>query len=61
MGKEVTRSDIGALTSFVTSFDRLQELHPGRFPDDQRRTLQRRVRQWRHMMAKQLIYKTVKT
>lgn len=57
MGKEVTRFNIGALTSF----DRLQELHPGRFPDDQRRTLQRRVRQWRHMMAKQLIYKTVKT
>jgi hypothetical protein len=44
-----------------TLFDRLQELHPGRFPDGQLRTLQRRVRQWRHMMAKQLIYKTVKT
>ena len=42
-------------------FDRLQELHPGRFPDGQLRTLQRRVRQWRHMMAKQLIYKTVET
>jgi hypothetical protein len=43
-----------------TLFARLQELHPGRFPDGQLRTLQRRVRQWRHMMAKQLIYKTTK-
>ena len=44
-----------------TLFDRLQELHPGRFPDGQLRTLQRRVREWRHRMAKQLIYKTVET
>ena len=32
-----------------TLFARLQELHPGRFPDGQLRTLQRRIRQWRHM------------
>ena len=41
-------------------FARLQELHPGKFPSGQLRTLQRRVRQWRHIMAKQLIYKTEK-
>jgi hypothetical protein len=41
-------------------FDRLQELHPGRFPNGQLRSLQRRVREWRHIMAKQLIYKTPK-
>jgi hypothetical protein len=38
-------------------FLRLQDLHPGKFTDGQLRTLQRRMRQWRHLMAKQLIYK----
>lgn len=42
-------------------FSRLQEPHPGKFRDGQLRTLQRRVRQWRHIMAKQLIYKSTTT
>lgn len=42
-------------------FARLQEVHPGKFTDGQVRTLQRRVRQWRHIMAKQLIYNTPAT
>jgi len=37
-------------------FIRLQKEHPGRFPDCQIRTLQRRVREWRHVMAKKLVY-----
>ena len=37
-------------------FLRLQQEHPGMFPDGQLRTLQRRVRQWRHIMAKNLVY-----
>ena len=41
-------------------FARLQELHPGKFPNGQLRTLQSRVRQWRHIMAKQPIYQTPK-
>jgi hypothetical protein len=31
----------------VTLFTWLQERHPGRFPDSQRRTFERRVREWR--------------
>ena len=31
----------------VTLFGWLQQQHPGRFPDSQRRTFERRVRQWR--------------
>jgi len=42
-------------------FAKLQEAHPGKFTDGQVRTLQRRVRKWRHIMAKQLIYKTPAT
>jgi len=37
----------------------LQRLHrdyPGRFPDGQLRTLQRRIREWRRVMARQLVY-----
>ena len=37
-------------------FDRLTALHPDRFSDGQLRTLQRRVRQWRAVMARQLVY-----
>ncbi|MBT7067123.1 MAG: transposase family protein [Verrucomicrobia bacterium] len=37
-------------------FDRVQTAHPGQYPDSQLRTLQRRVREWRHVMAKQLVY-----
>jgi hypothetical protein len=35
--------------------DRLQEQFPGRFPDGQLRTLQRRIRDWRRVMAKTLV------
>lgn len=37
-------------------FKRLQSEHPGRFVDGQLRTLQRRIREWRHVMAKKLVY-----
>ena len=37
-------------------FGRLQQEQPDRFPDGQLRTLQRRVREWRKVMARQLIY-----
>jgi uncharacterized protein YoaH (UPF0181 family) len=36
-------------------FARLQADHPGEFPDGQLRTLQRRVKQWRQLMAKSLV------
>ena len=37
-------------------FERLQDEYPGRFPDGQLRTLQRRVQEWRKIMAKKLVY-----
>jgi hypothetical protein len=37
-------------------FQRLQNDYPGRFPDGQLRTLQRRIRDWRHVMARKLVY-----
>jgi len=37
-------------------FERLQGKYPGRFPDGQLRTLQRRVREWRQVMARKLVY-----
>ena len=37
-------------------FERLQKLHPGQFSDGQLRTLQRRIREWRAVMARQLVY-----
>ena len=37
-------------------FERLQKEQPGYFPNGQLRTLQRRVRTWRHVMAKGLVY-----
>ena len=37
-------------------FEKLEMRHPGRFQEGQLRTLQRRVRQWRLVMARQLIY-----
>jgi hypothetical protein len=37
-------------------FQRLRVEHPGRFSGGQLRTLQRRMREWRHLMAKQLVY-----
>ena len=36
--------------------ERLQHDYPGRFPDVQLRTLQRRIREWRHVMAKSLVH-----
>ena len=36
--------------------ERLRTLHPHRFGNGQLRTLQRRVREWRHVMARQLVY-----
>ena len=35
---------------------RLQQMCPGDYADGQLRTLQRRVREWRHVMAKRLVY-----
>ena len=37
-------------------FERLQDEYPGSFPDGQLRTLQRRVKEWRKIMARQLVY-----
>lgn len=37
-------------------FERLQAEHPGRFEGGQLRTLQRRLRGWRQVMAKHLVY-----
>lgn len=37
-------------------FVRLQQEHPNQFHDGQLRTLQRRVSQWRGLMARQLVY-----
>jgi hypothetical protein len=36
--------------------ERLQRDYPGRFPDVQLRTSQRRVREWRHVMARSLVH-----
>ena len=35
---------------------KLREVYPGRFEDAQLRTLQRRVKDWRGVMAKGLLY-----
>ena len=40
-------------------FERLQSEHPGRFPDGQLRTFQRRIKEWRQVMAKKLVYTCV--
>jgi hypothetical protein len=37
-------------------FERLQKEQPGRFPDGQLRTLQRRIREWRQVLARKLVY-----
>jgi hypothetical protein len=36
-------------------FQRLQSEYPDRFTDGQLRTLQRRIREWRQVMAKKLV------
>jgi hypothetical protein len=40
-------------------FERLERAYPGRFPQGQLRTLQRRIREWRRMMARDLVYTCV--
>jgi hypothetical protein len=37
-------------------FERLQAAHPGAYPDGQLRTLQRRVKDWRREMARQMVF-----
>jgi len=37
-------------------FQRLKKEHPSQFSDGQLRTLQRRVKEWRYIMAKKLVY-----
>jgi hypothetical protein len=37
-------------------FERLQEEQPGVFPDGQRRTLQRRLKEWRRQMAHKMVF-----
>jgi len=37
-------------------FERLQELRPDVFPDGQLRTLQRRLKEWRHEMAQKMVF-----
>jgi hypothetical protein len=39
--------------------ERLQRDYPGRFPDGQLRTLQRRIREWRQVMARTLVHASV--
>jgi hypothetical protein len=36
--------------------ERLQQEYPGRFAEGQLRTLQRRIREWRQVMARTLIH-----
>jgi hypothetical protein len=36
--------------------ERLHRVYPGRFPHGQLRTLQRRIREWRHVMARSLVH-----
>jgi len=36
--------------------ERLQQAHPGSFPEGQLRTLQRRVKIWRHELARQMVF-----
>ena len=40
-------------------FERLQSDYPGKFGDGQLRTLQRRIGEWRAIMARKLIYATL--
>jgi hypothetical protein len=37
-------------------FERLQMMRPGEFAEGQLRTLQRRVKEWRQIMARELVY-----
>jgi hypothetical protein len=37
-------------------FERLMSKYPGKFYSGQLRTLQRRVKEWRHVMARELVF-----
>jgi len=37
-------------------WEKLHQKYPGRFPEGQLRTLQRRIREWRRVMARELVY-----
>ncbi len=43
-------------TTAKTLFERLEQAYPGRFPAGQLRTLQRRIREWRRVMAREMVY-----
>ena len=43
----------------ITLLNRLKSAYPDRFSRSHLRTLQRRVQQWRGIMAKKLVYATV--
>jgi hypothetical protein len=43
-------------TTAKSLFERLGQKYPGRFPAGQLRTLQRRIRDWRRVMARKLVY-----
>ena len=43
----------------IALLNRLKSAHPDRFSDTHLRTLQRRVQQWRGIMAKKLVYAAV--
>ena len=43
----------------IALLNRLNSVHPDRFSDTHLRTLQRRVQQWRGIMAKELVYAVV--
>jgi hypothetical protein len=48
------QNDPGATAKSLMA--RLQRDYPGRFPDGQLRTLQRRIREWRQVMARSLVH-----
>ena len=50
--------DLHACPGIVVLLGRLQEAEPDRFSRAHLRTLQRRVQQWRGIMAKKLVYAT---
>ena len=46
--------------SASTLLERLMELHPAKYADKHLRTLQRRIGEWRYIMAKQLVTGTIR-
>ena len=53
------RNDPTGKLKATTIIDWLADQHPGRFSDTHLRTLQRRVQQWRGIMARELVYAVV--